>query len=364
MTTQLSVRSLFSLTHDSCDSCKADGRSPKALGRKCTHRHIQVTQHNTPTLEALNLDVFPFFPSDNEARIFLNSAGLLRWKHLEAAAERLQTSVRDLMKQLGQDTLLEALACDGAIEPFLREKLASTTPSALPVAPTPEELPQQELWVQLANPLKNKVSEENFDIWLSCLFVVEVNHPTMILGSPNSFFQEYLTEHYKEVIQEELAKVSELSKVEFVVAQRPTPTAPQAPSPETAPTPASKTELLPVVSTQTDTSTPTFRKLTKRKEDREKLARDCVFLVNNKPTFFPFIFIDLLKLLKAREDEEDRVATQREGFERWQARQDQHPKDSAFDSTKPIDRKQYRKMAKRLGRDLDRGRKPKPPNSG
>jgi chromosomal replication initiator protein len=64
----------------------------------------------------------------------------------------------------------------------------------------------QNLWTSLITNLKERVSEQNFEIWLSSVRFLIADERRLRLQVPNTFFQEYLAEHYTEVIQEELLR--------------------------------------------------------------------------------------------------------------------------------------------------------------
>jgi chromosomal replication initiator protein len=88
-------------------------------------------------------------------------------------------------------------------------------------------------WQSLAPQLKARVSEQNFEIWLSSVRFLNLDERRLLLQVPNTFFQEYLTEHYTEVIREELGRKYGLPlHVEFTThqektkAEEPAPAAP------------------------------------------------------------------------------------------------------------------------------------------
>ncbi len=96
-------------------------------------------------------------------------------------------------------------------------------------------------WQSLAPQLKVRVSEKNFEIWLSSVRLLSFDERRLVLQVPNTFFQEYLTEHYTEVIKEELlSKHNKPYEVEFVAlpaspeVEKPAPVV-TAPPPETDP---------------------------------------------------------------------------------------------------------------------------------
>jgi hypothetical protein len=85
------------------------------------------------------------------------------------------------------------------------------------------------LWQALAPALKARVSEQNFEVWLSSIRLVTTHEKVIVLGCPNTFFKEYLTEHYTEVIKEELIKTGDPRQPIFQVMELPTPEPTPAP---------------------------------------------------------------------------------------------------------------------------------------
>ena len=76
----------------------------------------------------------------------------------------------------------------------------------------------QNLWTSLTASLKARVSEQNFEIWLSSVRFLIADERRLLLQVPNTFFQEYLAEHYTEVIQEELLrKHHKHLEIEFMI---------------------------------------------------------------------------------------------------------------------------------------------------
>lgn len=76
------------------------------------------------------------------------------------------------------------------------------------------------LWQGVVPALKERVSEQNFEIWLSSVRFLQANDRRVLLQVPNTFFQEYLGEHYLAVIQEELfRKYRRPYEIEFTVHQ-------------------------------------------------------------------------------------------------------------------------------------------------
>jgi chromosomal replication initiation ATPase DnaA len=208
---------------------------------------------------------------------------------------------------------------------------------------SPKEEAQQgpDLWAPLTEPLKVRVSEKNFEVWLSSVRFFSSDESRLVLHVPNTFFQEYLAEHYTEVIQEELQKVGTAREVVFEVGptkQEPTP----EPNKEDTPQ-----EILP----KEDLSTPELRKIAKRKADREQLQAQCYARIHGKYEFMVFKYIDELKLLKAREAEEDRIEAERERAAFKEAWRDQRALPSHFWSDDKTNRKKVRQLVEQLERN-------------
>lgn len=98
----------------------------------------------------------------------------------------------------------------------------------------PGASPSPNCWVALAPALTARVSEKNFETWLSSIRLVSTYDQVIVLGVPNTFFQEYLTEHYTEVIKEELIKTGDHRIPLFQVLERPAEASTEAPPAPTA----------------------------------------------------------------------------------------------------------------------------------
>jgi chromosomal replication initiator protein len=91
----------------------------------------------------------------------------------------------------------------------------------------------QNLWTSIITTLKERVSEQNFEIWLSSVRFLIADERRLRLQVPNTFFQEYLAEHYTEVIQEELLrKHHKHLEIEFTTPSE--ATEPKEPNPITS----------------------------------------------------------------------------------------------------------------------------------
>src|SRR5262249_17949994 len=95
------------------------------------------------------------------------------------------------------------------------------------VKPGTSTMPNPNLWQSLIPSLKERVSEQNFEIWLSSARFAFADERRLVLEVPNTFFQEYLSEHYLDVIQEELyRKTKREYQIAFEVARGEEPAKP------------------------------------------------------------------------------------------------------------------------------------------
>jgi DnaA N-terminal domain len=187
-----------------------------------------------------------------------------------------------------------------ASEPEVRElgpSLSDEAPEVelLPAEEEPaEEEPLSPLWGQLIPLLLAVVGEQNFEIWLSSVRQGPVFDKLIIFQVPNSFFQEYLTEHHAPIIKELLASLGEHRTFLFqaVAKEASLPTAKAAKAPEPAPEAAPK---------------PPTTKWERRQEDLARAREDCTVF---DPIYAKYILrikehamlLDVLKLKWAEED--------------------------------------------------------------
>ncbi len=176
----------------------------------------------------------------------------------EAIAQRIEeAAARALAEEIAAETALQAMPLGAPPEAALREENASAlpaaglTPQALP-APAPEvsseapaDLPPrapevraeavaaQELWRALRAPLCARVGEQNYAIWLSPVTPGALVGRVLVLEVKNGYCEEYLEEHFLDVLREQLAPLRPGILPIFV---RPRP-APEPPNPPPLPTP-------------------------------------------------------------------------------------------------------------------------------
>jgi hypothetical protein len=94
---------------------------------------------------------------------------------------------------------------------------------------TPKEEPSN-LWTQLIPAIIAVTGAENFETWLSCLRLFSASD-SIVLSCPNTFFEEYLTQHYTAVIEQAFQETGEKRPVVFKVSE-PTPIIALTPAPK------------------------------------------------------------------------------------------------------------------------------------
>ncbi|NWF94323.1 MAG: chromosomal replication initiator protein DnaA [Syntrophaceae bacterium] len=67
----------------------------------------------------------------------------------------------------------------------------------------------EEIWAKAIDSLKEKVGQQNFDIWIKPIHFVSTNGEVVELEVPNRFFKEWITEHYAGQIREALTLLTE-----------------------------------------------------------------------------------------------------------------------------------------------------------
>ena len=60
----------------------------------------------------------------------------------------------------------------------------------------------EELWSKVTDSLKERVGQQNFDIWIKPIHFISINGEIVELEVPNRFFKEWITEHYSPYIKE------------------------------------------------------------------------------------------------------------------------------------------------------------------
>jgi chromosomal replication initiator protein len=78
--------------------------------------------------------------------------------------------------------------------------------------PTPQTIKVQfmeDIWSKVTDSLKEKVGQQNFDIWIKPIHFVSMDGDTLELEVPNRFFKEWINEHYSPHIKEVLSLLTQ-----------------------------------------------------------------------------------------------------------------------------------------------------------
>jgi chromosomal replication initiator protein len=67
----------------------------------------------------------------------------------------------------------------------------------------------EKIWIKAIDSLKERVGQQNFDIWIKPISFISMDGENVILEVPNRFFKEWITEHYTVQIQEVFADIIE-----------------------------------------------------------------------------------------------------------------------------------------------------------
>jgi chromosomal replication initiator protein len=67
----------------------------------------------------------------------------------------------------------------------------------------------EEIWSKAIDSLKDRVGQQNFDIWIKPIHFVSMDGETVELEVPNRFFKEWISEHYAPQIRETLTLLTQ-----------------------------------------------------------------------------------------------------------------------------------------------------------
>jgi hypothetical protein len=307
---------LFLDNHQDCPQCQETKWLPSPNGRRCLHRHDELTVRVIPHLAVLLRDFCKDFKTDNDGLIHL----LLRGLVAEGVLKGGSSLVADSQQTHDQE---------------------HTTIEAKEESPTEEINKGPDLWAPIVEPLKERVSEKNFEVWLSSLRFVSSNEPNLVLACPNTFFQEYLTEHYKEVIQEELQKAGYVREVLFELGQQTEAEAPREPVKEALPQ-ATESPVLPPLSPKEEI------RIRRRLQAREEAT-------SRKSGLNHRLLASLLTVIETAEAEEDRREHEQQKAAFKEARRDQWAKPSSWWGDDKATNKKLRQLAEQVQRDDKKG---------
>ena len=337
---------LFLDNHEDCPQCQETKWLPSPNGRRCLHRHDELTVRVIPHLGVLLRDFCKDFKTDNDGLIHLLLRGLQAEGVLPGVSQLVAESQQPHDQEhtiLAQEVVVESQQPHDT-EPQPTQAKEESPPLELDKGPN--------LWAPLAEPLKERVSPQNFEIWLSSVRFLSADELRLVLQVPNSFFQEYLAEHYTEVIEEELQKAGNARKVSFEAGSAP----PDVALPKT-PEPAK--EAAPQKEAPRPALSPMSPKRARREAARNELKERCgVRLSSGKWEFIIADYTSKLKLLEADEADEDRrekieeLRRAKDALE--EARRDQFAKKSNWWSEDKTPKK-IRQLAEQLERAEKKG---------
>jgi len=76
--------------------------------------------------------------------------------------------------------------------------------------PEPSEVQfMQDLWSNVIDSLKERIGQQNFDIWIKPIHFLSLEGENVELEVPNRFFKEWLNEHYSSLIRDALSFLTE-----------------------------------------------------------------------------------------------------------------------------------------------------------
>ena len=80
----------------------------------------------------------------------------------------------------------------------------------------------ENFWNKSIDIIKEKVTKQNFETWLSPVRISSMNGPDIELSVPNRFFRDWLTDHYMGIIRESLSAVAGMPlSVRFIIDKAP-----------------------------------------------------------------------------------------------------------------------------------------------
>ncbi len=78
----------------------------------------------------------------------------------------------------------------------------------------------REIWEDLKNKLRSRISEGSFRIWIAPLSFAGIEDGTLILRCPNQFFASWVQEHYLPYIKEDLSRMGQDFSIRLVPVEK------------------------------------------------------------------------------------------------------------------------------------------------
>ncbi|MEO7427674.1 MAG: chromosomal replication initiator protein DnaA [Fibrobacteria bacterium] len=83
------------------------------------------------------------------------------------------------------------------------------------------EAEESSLWAQCLSALRSQISESALNTWFSALEIIESSPGEMVIGVPNGFVLEYVSHHYRGVIEKTLEEILRVPvRIAFTVLSR------------------------------------------------------------------------------------------------------------------------------------------------
>ena len=106
----------------------------------------------------------------------------------------------------------------------------------------------ENFWNKSIDIIKEKVTKQNFETWISPVRISSMDGPDVELSVPNRFFRDWLTEHYMGIIKESMSSVAGIPlNLKLIIDKTPLQGKKivEAPVPVVAPSPNGRTERPP-----------------------------------------------------------------------------------------------------------------------
>ncbi len=76
----------------------------------------------------------------------------------------------------------------------------------------------KKVWEQSQNRIKKRIGNTSYETWFSALNIKEKNNNTLLIETPDTFFKNWIVEHYKNIIDDEINNIaSSKIQIEFEV---------------------------------------------------------------------------------------------------------------------------------------------------
>src|SRR5687767_11133898 len=85
-----------------------------------------------------------------------------------------------------------------------------------------------EMWEEALRQLKEKLGKQNFETWIKPIHITSMTADGVVLGVPNKFFRDWLSEHYFAQISRVLESLTHHDlKISLIINNQPPTTRPE-----------------------------------------------------------------------------------------------------------------------------------------